>query len=219
MPKRKGIGLIVLGTVLILSALSLFLLNRRQDEEAGDAASEMLADVQSVIAARRTTRGATAPSASRPDFDSRPVPTAPAPSGNVSSGEPEAPAVAIGGYDVIGYLSIPSLDLALPIIAEWDEVALNVAPCRHFGSAATDDLVIAGHNYVNHFGALPAVQVGASVTFTDMDGRTYTYEVAELDTLRAADVEAVQQSPYELILYTCTYSGKTRATVFCRRVS
>ena len=38
-----------------------------------------------------------------------------------------------------------------------------------------------------------------------------------IDTLAPDEVEAVQNSGYDLVLYTCTYGGKTRVTVFCNR--
>ena len=36
--------------------------------------------------------------------------------------------------------------------------------------------------------------------------------------LQPDDVDAVQNSGYPLVLYSCTYSGKTRLTVFCNKV-
>ena len=36
--------------------------------------------------------------------------------------------------------------------------------------------------------------------------------------LQPDDVDAVQNSGYPLVLYSCTYSGKTRLTVFCEKV-
>ena len=35
--------------------------------------------------------------------------------------------------------------------------------------------------------------------------------------LQPDDVDAVQNSGYPLVLYSCTYSGKTRLTVFCKK--
>ena len=50
-----------------------------------------------------------------------------------------------------------------------------------------------------------------------MDGIENKYEVILIDTLAPDEVEAVQNSGYDLVLYTCTYGGKTRVTVFCDR--
>lgn len=50
--------------------------------------------------------------------------------------------VEINGYDYVGYLSVPKLDLELPVMSDWDYDRLKTVPCRHFGSTKTDDLVI-----------------------------------------------------------------------------
>lgn len=55
------------------------------------------------------------------------------------------------GYEYIGYLSIPSIGLALPVMKQWSYAGLKIAPGRYSGSLYTDDLVIAGHNYNRHF--------------------------------------------------------------------
>lgn len=91
--------------------------------------------------------------------------------------------VEINGYDYVGYLSVPKLDLELPVMSDWDYVRLKTAPCRHFGSTKTDDLVIAAHNYQSHFGRLKELEIGDAVTFTDMDGVVIRYEVAGTGTV------------------------------------
>lgn len=115
------------------------------------------------------------------------------------------------------HISIPKLELELPVMSEWDYVRLKIAPCRQFGSSRTDDLVIAAHNYESHFGYLYQLELGDQVIFTDMDGIENLYEVTGLDTLNPIEVDAVQNSGHDLVLYTCTYEGKTRVTVFCDR--
>ena len=50
-----------------------------------------------------------------------------------------------------------------------------------------------------------------------MDGTVNAYAVAEVRTLLPTEVEAVQNSGYDLVLYTCTLSGKERTAVFCNR--
>ena len=77
--------------------------------------------------------------------------------------------------------------------------------------------MIAGHNYRRHFLYLYKLTAGDTVRFTDMSGTVNEYEVAEKRTLAAGDVEAVLESEYDLILYTCTYTGTERTAVFCRR--
>lgn len=193
---KTGIVLVAAGLVLILLALTLFLYNFKQDTQAGRQAQTLLTKVQSAIQEKKT------------QFPNR------MPAASLAS---EMPATEINGYAYVGYLSIPTLELELPVMAEWDYERLKIAPCRQFGSARTNDLVIAAHNYKNHFGRLWQLEEGDALVFTDMDGVENSYQVALTQTLASNEVDAVQNSGYDLVLYTCTFSGKTRCTVFCNR--
>lgn len=207
MPKKTGIAIVTAGAVLILSALLLLLYNRYEDANAGQEAESLLASVEAAISAQAMdTTAATAPN--RPDASEVPAPT---------PLDPEMPVVMLDGYEYVGYVEIPTLGLKLPVMSEWDYTRLKVAPCRQFGSSRTDDLVIAAHNYESHFGHLKDLSVGEPVTFTDMEGIVNTYCVEKIETLNPNEVDAVQNSGYALVLYTCTKGGKTRVTVFCNR--
>lgn len=199
-PKKSGIVFVIAGTVLILSALSLFFYNRYEDEKAGQAAENLLSGVQSFIEEKETT-----------------PPTQPEETNPPETLDPELPVTEIDGYEYVGYLSIPALELELPVMSEWDYNRLKIAPCRQFGSSRTDDLVIAAHNYKKHFGYLYQLETGASVSFTDMEGIKNEYVITLVKTLSPTEVEAVQNSGHDLVLYTCNYGGKSRMTVFCDR--
>ena len=126
--------------------------------------------------------------------------------------------VEIDGYDYIGYLTIPSLELELPIMADWDYTRLQIAPCRYYGSVNGRDLVLMAHNYSSHFGRLSDLQTGDTIIFTDMDGITTQYVVAGRDVLDPGAVEEMTSGEFDLTLFTCTYGGKSRVTVYCTRV-
>ena len=121
------------------------------------------------------------------------------------------------GGEACDVLEIPALTLKLPVLPEWDDAQLKIAPCRQFGAAQTDDLVIAGHNYPNHFGRLHELAVGERIIFTDADGQRHCYAVADIRVLAPTEVAAVRDSGFPLVLYTCTYGGHSRVTVFCSR--
>lgn len=121
----------------------------------------------------------------------------------------------IDGYGYIGYLSIPALELDLPVMSEWDYSRLKISPCRYYGSTKTDNLVIAAHNYRYHFGYLGKLKAGDIITFTDMEAETRQYEVTLVEQLMPTDVDKVKDSGDDLILYTCTYGGAKRITVRC----
>lgn len=201
MPKKAGIIFVLTGMVLIISALSLFYHNYRENKSAGQDAEILLSEMQSIIAAGETSGAATTQTETVP----------------AEWTDPTMTVVEIDGYGYVGYLTIPVLELKLPVMAEWDYSRLRIAPCRHFGSFKTNDLVIAAHNYESHFGYLSKLKPGDTVVFTDMEGMENLYEVELVDTLNPTQVEAVQNSGYDLVLYTCTYGGKTRVTVFCNR--
>lgn len=209
MPKKTGIAIVAVGAVLILSALLLLLYNRYEDAHAGQEAENLLTDIEAAIAAQTTdTPAATMPN--KGGNTATPSPTAL---------DPEMPVVTLDGYEYVGYVEIPVLALKLPVMADWDYTRLKVAPCRQFGSSRTDDLVIAAHNYENHFGRLKELTKGDTVIFTDMEGIVNTYSVEKIETLKPDEVDAVQNSGYDLVLYTCTKGGKTRVTVFCNRAA
>ena len=124
----------------------------------------------------------------------------------------------IDGYGYVGYLSLPALQLELPVMAECDYERLKIAPCRDSGATKTDDIVIAAHNYSTHFGKISQLIQGDLLTFTDMDGQTILYEVSAIDILEPTAGDIVRSGTFDLVLYTCTYGGEQRVVVFCNRV-
>ena len=207
MPKKAGIIFVTLGVVRILSALLLFLYNGFEDRRAGQQAESLMDDIQSAIA--EETDPTTKPTEIEIDITE-----------SQETLSAEMPVVMIDGYEYIGYISVPDLELELPVMAEWDYSRLKIAPCRHFGSSRTDDLVIAAHNYKTHFGSLSKLKIGAEVIFTDMEGIENRYVLMkDPETLAPDAVDAVQNSGYDLVLYTCTPGGATRVVAFCDRVT
>lgn len=189
----------VLGAVLVLAALSLFLWNQRENNEAGAAAEEILPQVIKQI---ETPGAVQEPDPSYPDpYD------------------PAMTEVEIDGYAYVGYLSIPALELELPVMSEWDYARLKIAPCRYAGSTKTDDLVICAHNYTRHFGPIRNLTPGDTVIFTDMDGVVWQYQVTVVDILAPTAIEDMTASGYDLTLFTCTYGGASRVTVRCERAA
>ncbi|MCQ2420568.1 MAG: sortase [Clostridia bacterium] len=127
----------------------------------------------------------------------------------------DMPKQEIDGINYVGILSVPELGLELPVADEWSYANLKTAPCRFFGSAYRGNLVICAHNYLNHFGTLRNLTIGAQIAFTDMDGNMFRYTVAELETLLPTEVEQMKNGDWALTLFTCTVGGRTRLTVRC----
>ncbi len=205
--RRFGAACFVLGAVLLAAALLLFLHNEQEDRQAGEAASAALTAVQQAIADQET-QDPTQAQESDETASTEPETTAPT----------ELTVVNIDGNDYVGYLSIPYFELELPILAQASMEGLQIAPCLQYGSPLTDDAVIAGHNFKQHFRALHDIQPGEYLTFTDTNGYTIEYGVVEVQIIDPTDVYSVINSEYDLILYTCTTGGATRVIVCCNRL-
>ena len=132
--------------------------------------------------------------------------------------EMEMPVEEIEGNGYIGLLEIPALGLSLPVMSQWSYPNLKLAPCRYSGSAYTGNFTIAGHNYSTHFGPTGGLNAGDSITFTDMQGNRFAYEVQVVETLEATAVEDMVSEEWDLTLFTCDLSGESRITVRCLRV-
>ena len=127
----------------------------------------------------------------------------------------EAETVEIDGTRYIGILALPALGLELPVTADWSYAKLRSGPCRYYGSAETEDLVICGHNYMSVFGRLREMNTGDGVYFTEADGTLHSYVVSETEILEPTAIEEMTESDSALTLYTCTFGGKFRVTVRC----
>lgn len=206
MKKKAGIVLLAAGAALMLAALLLFFQNRREEAQAEAAAQEALAQLLSAMEAE--------PSAAA---DDPPQTAAPGDADEAAAPLDGPDVLLIGGEEYLGVLSIPALELQLPVFNEWSYARLKKAPCRQFGAVETDDLVIAAHNYASHFGRLRQLSSGDSVLFTDALGAAAAYVVERVQVIEPTAIEAVQKSGYPLTLYTCTKGGAARVAVFCRR--
>ena len=109
------------------------------------------------------------------------------------------------------------LGLELPVLSDWDYTKLNIAPCRYHGTLRGEDLVIMAHNYSCHFGPISRLQEGDEVLFVDMDGILTRYQVVGSDILNPFSSREITAGVYDLTLFTCTYGGKSRVTVYCNR--
>lgn len=215
MKAKIGIVLIVMGLVLLASALGLLLRNEQEQREAGEAVSELMPQIVEVIRQRQATHLEEIPEPTQSPEESSTEPDAPVATEPVQT---EMPVEEIDGHGYIGFLGLPTLQQELPVMADWSYPQLKIAPCRYTGSTFTDDLVLMAHNYNRHFGTLKNLQVGDLVTFTDMDGVTIRYEVVARDVLAPTAIEEMTAGDYDLTLFTCTYGGKSRVTVRCDRM-
>lgn len=203
---RNKIGNIcmVLGAVLLAGALGLFLWNSQEARAAEESSVELMTRLVEEL---EEIEDSTVPL----EYVGVPVEY-------LDPSAFEMTEVEINGHMYIGYLSIPSLELELPIMSGWDYSKLQIAPCRYYGSVMGEDLVLMAHNYPKHFGKISQLKEGDSVVFVDMDGITTRYEVVAQDVLDPYAVEEMVAGDFDLTLFTCTYGGASRVTVYCDQV-
>lgn len=191
--------LIVFGILLILGAAGLLLFNRQEADEAASVSAKVLPQISEYVEAVRET--ATIP----------PLETDP------SAPRLEMPVAEIDGRLYVGVLTIPAINYETPVLSECTLDLLRLGACRFYGSTYGGDLVICAHNYNRLYSDLARLKPGDQVWFTDMDGLTWSYEVADLETLTPNMLEEMNHSGYDLTFFTCTYGGKARLTLRCVR--
>ena len=215
MKTKKGNGLILLGTALILGALGLTIWNMYDENRARSSAETVVDQLQvnlpdAIMSEAIVSQDTVIPAETSPEEleipDYRLDPNR------------EMPTNTVNGKTYVGVLSIPTLGLELPVIQQWNYSNLRTAPCRYTGSPYSNDLVIAAHNYMSHFGNLKKLCTGDPVVFTDMEGNIFRYEVSVLETLQPTAVDEMTSGQWPLSLFTCTVGGKMRVTVRCELI-
>ena len=204
MRNKLGSLLIALGVLALLGAAGLFGYNQWDNARAEKAADAVLTQLEETIERPKTI-----------------LPGETAASSEAAADAPEMPVTFIDGYDYIGYLSIPSIGLALPVMQQWSEPGLKIAPGRYSGSLYNDDLVIAGHNYARHFSPIKHLAAGTEVLFVDMDGVVWHYAVSASEVLQPTQIEQMttktSADSWDLTLFTCTTGGQARYALRCVR--
>lgn len=174
----------------------------QEQSEKGQLEAEEEAE-ESAEPAEDTTEAA--PAVSLPDYVLHP--------------DMEMPVMKIDGNYYIGVLTIPALDLSLPVMEDWDDEKLKISPCRYAGSLYEKNLVIAGHNYQRHFSGIRTLPIGSEIDFTDADGNEFQYTVVASDVMNPEEKDRMlEDGAWDLTLFTCNYGLGTRYAVRCQLV-
>ena len=219
--KRRifGILLIGIGAALMLSALAVAGYYLWAQEQAGDRADKTLEVLlQRIPAENAPPTDETSPSVPQAGQNSQAKPGVSSP-GQTADPQRGMPELVIDGVGYIGYLDIPALGLSLPVISQSTEENLDIAPCRFFGTAYQKNFVIGGHRYSRHFARLNTLGYGECLTFTDVEGTVFTYEVVECEVIQPYEAEYLCSGDWDLSLYTCTPGGTSRVVLRCRMVT
>ena len=201
--QKIGRACMIVGILLILGALALLGYNQWDANRADKASQDALGKLEETLT--ETIEDNTEEEI-QPELDP----------------EQEMTVTDIDGWGYIGYLSIPSIGLELPVMSQWSYAGLKIAPGRYSGSTYADNMVVCAHNYAKHFSPIKWLTEGAQVYFTDMDGMRWTYEVSYVENLQPTQIEEMtekteESDEWDLTLFTCTTGGSARCAVRCVR--
>lgn len=126
----------------------------------------------------------------------------------------------LDGYEVIGLLEIPSINLSTYILAETNDETLSKSVTKLCGPKINEagNFCILGHNYKkqNMFGNLKNVKINDTLTLTNMYGQKVEYIVYDICKVYPKEVEVLSQETYgnrEVTLITCTTGAIKRLIV------
>lgn len=129
------------------------------------------------------------------------------------------------GYNVIGTISIPAIDIEYPILEKVTTKSIKVAVAYLSGVGINQvgNTVIQGHNYRNglFFSNLSKLSVGDKIYITDTTGTQITYEVYRNFEAKATDTSFYNrdtEGKREITLSTCTNDNTVRTIILAREV-
>ena len=211
----RGKIMIIVGTMLFLSALFLAVYNILEDRKGGEVSGEILSKLK-IEMGIPPDGGVPVETIKEGDYG---IPENDLFEDYERTVPKEEKLIEIDGRYYIGIISIPLLNIELPVASEWSYDNLKMSPCRYKGSVYEDNMIIAAHNYSSHFGGINQLNTGDIITFTDGWGDVYTYELLQTEIIDGYDIDAMDfGTGWDLTLFTCTLSGQSRVTVRATRV-
>ena len=139
--------------------------------------------------------------------------------------------IQMDGYDVIGTVKIPKINIEYPIVSiktsnpEETKIPMKFAIVRYWGGNVNDfgNLSIAGHNNYDGtmFGKTKKLEIGDEVDLTDLTKTTIKYEIYQKFATNPNDVSVLQtedKTVREVTLITCTNGNKERLILKAREI-
>lgn len=139
--------------------------------------------------------------------------------------------LTLNGYDVIGKVKIPKIDIEYPILnletsnPEETKVPMRYGIVKYWGGNVNDygNLSIAGHNNYNGtmFGKTKKLEIDDIVELTDLTNRTIQYKIYDIFITDPNDVSILKtedETVREVTLITCTNGNKERLILKAREI-
>jgi len=120
-------------------------------------------------------------------------------------------------FSIIGFISIPKIEIMLPVIDRVSDELLKISVCWYGGEMKPEPvrMILTAHNYRSHFGKINELVYDDVVIFKSYAGEIYYYRVTGLEEISADDLEGLVQNEWDLTLLTCTKDGNRRILARC----
>ena len=182
--------MILLGIILILCSLGFMFISNISTYKAQQETAEIVAHIRKVL----------------------PPETIGSVDDNSSA---EMPSLEFKERNIVALLEIPATNTALPIDGVWNEKTLITIPQRFSGTVYDGSLIVGGYDRKDQFDCLKKLDTGNEVTVTDMTGTVFTYKVELIERKKSVKKEDLQQSSYNLTLFTYDINSKDYIIICC----
>ena len=128
------------------------------------------------------------------------------------------------GFPMVGTISIPKIDLNIPVLADASSSAINVSVAVNGGPGLNKvgNTIIIGHHYKGDsrfFGNLSNVANGDKIYITDLTGTKIEYIVYNVYTTAPEDSDFMDRptnGAREITLETCENDSQSRLVVWAK---
>ena len=145
---------------------------------------------------------------------------------NMNTNNAEPIKMQYNGYDVVGIINIPSINIKYPIINKTNDTTMKYSITKFSGGDINSigNFTVAGHNNLNGtmFGKVKRLQIGDKIKMTDLYNNTVTYQIFDIYSVDPNDVsclESVDENTREITLITCTNGHLNRLITKAREVA
>lgn len=122
--------------------------------------------------------------------------------------------------DILGFISIPKLNISYPFFYGYNEELLKISPCRFYGEMPPkySNLCITAHNYNDDrfFGKINLLKNDDIITIEDNYNNKYYYYVYNIFEVEENDISPLinyDKNYLNLTLITCNNINKKRIIV------
>ena len=124
------------------------------------------------------------------------------------------PSAEIGGEDFVGLIEVEPYGCRLPVGTNWVASDIDRFPLCYSGDIYRRDLVIGGSSQSGQFDFADVIEIGASVTFTDLYGHEFRYEVSMVN--HADSVASIRSGNDDLTLFARSRNTSKYVIIRCR---